>query len=64
MFAEIPRLVMRHEAIEVACAQVRQVQAPPPHHNDVLGMSAQPYNVSGVLKKQFRLDNLTDTIAH
>ena len=55
---------MRHEAIEVACAQVRQVQAPPPHHNDVLGMSAQPYNVSGVLKKQFRLDNLTDTIAH
>ena len=59
---------MRHEAIEVACAQVRQDQAPPPspppHHNDVLGMSAQPYNVSGVLKKQFRLDNLTDTIAH
>ena len=55
---------MRHEAIDVVCAHVDQEQAPPPHHNDVLGMSAQPCNVSGVLKKQFRLDNLTDTIAH
>ena len=32
---------MRHEAIEVVCTQVRQDQAPPPHHSDVLGMSAR-----------------------
>ena len=31
---------MRHEAIELVCAPVCQDQAPPPHHSDVLGMSA------------------------
>ena len=31
---------MRHESIEVVCAHVRQDQAPPPRHSDVLGMLA------------------------
>ena len=31
---------MRQEAIELVCAHVCQDQAPPPHHSDVLGMSA------------------------
>ena len=39
IFAEFPGLVMRHEAIEMVCAHIRQDQAPPPHHRDVKGMS-------------------------
>ena len=35
-----PRLIMRHEAIEMGCAHVGQVQEPPPHCRGVLEASA------------------------
>ena len=31
----VPRVLMRHEAIEMVCAHVSQGREPPPHHSDV-----------------------------
>ena len=38
VFAEFPRLLMRHKAIEMVCAHIGQGREPPPHHGGVLGM--------------------------
>ena len=40
IFEELPKLLMRHLAIGMVCAYFGQSQEPPPHHSDVLEVSA------------------------
>ena len=40
VFAEFPRVLMKHEAIEIVCAHITQSREPPPYHGDVLGVLA------------------------
>ena len=42
IFAEFPRILMRHEAIEMVCAHVPQSQEPPPPCGGVLCRSFSP----------------------